>query len=140
MNCSTCQKNLSTYLEEKLPKDIQRLTEDHLNNCSRCMVFYNEMRIASGLIDREKANASNPFLATRVMATIEQLEAPFYKESVYRRVLQPILIAASIAIAVFVGIKAGSFYTTKPTSRTVPTEMAMMNDAALESLNIYSTK
>jgi predicted anti-sigma-YlaC factor YlaD len=140
MNCSTCQKNVSAYLEEKLPGEIQRSTESHLQNCKQCSKFYNEVEIAYSIIDREKASTFNPFLATRVMATIEQFETPVYKESVYKRVLQPILIAVSIAIAVFAGIKAGSLYTSKPTSHAVPTEMAMMNDAALESLNVYSTK
>ena len=140
MNCSLCQKNLSEYLDGKLPIDIQSLTEAHLDNCKQCSTLLNEMKSLYSVIEEEKGITSSPFLVTRVMASIEQLKVPLEKASLLRRTTQTVLIAASIAIAVFVGVKSGDFYSTKPVNKSIPTELVYMNDVALESLTIYETK
>lgn len=139
MNCSLCQKNLSAYLDGKLPIDIQSQTEAHLDNCIQCSTLYNEAKAFYTLIDEEKTISSNPFLATRVMAAIEQLETPLDRVPLLRRISQTVLIAVTIAIAVFGGIQAGNLYSIKPVNNSVPYEMLYMNDIALESLNIYET-
>lgn len=139
MNCSLCQKNLSAYLNGKLPIDIQSLTEAHLDNCMQCSTLYNEVKEFYTLIDEEKAISHNPFLATRVMAAIEQLETPVNRVPLLKRVSQTVLIAVTIAIAVFGGIQAGNLYSVIPANKSVPAELVYMNDIALESLNIYET-
>jgi len=140
MNCSNCQNNLVAYLEEELPVDLRSITTDHLNNCKSCSVLYNELNMAYRLIDSEKAIECNPFIVTRVMAAIENQEIALDKKPTLQRILQTALIAVSISIAVLGGIEAGSLYTVSPKNNTIPDEMVFMNDAALESLCIYTTE
>lgn len=140
MNCSTCQNNLVSYLEEKLPEDLRSITTDHLNICNTCSELYNEMKMAYRLIDAEKAIECNPFLVTRVMAAIENREIALDKKPVSQRILQTALIAVSISIAVLGGIEAGSLYSVSPKKNAIPDEMVFMNDAALESLSNYTTE
>lgn len=138
MNCLTCQNNLVAFLEEKLPQDMKRNTADHIDNCSQCLGLYNEMKLAYNVIEAEKNIVSNPFLVTRVMTAIENKEL-FNREPAFIRMMQTAFIAASIAIAVIGGIGAGSLYSTDPENQSIPDEMVFMNDASLESLNIYTT-
>jgi predicted anti-sigma-YlaC factor YlaD len=140
MNCSDCQKNIVAYLEEKLPYDKLSITATHLENCKECSFLYNKMESVYSLIDAEKSVVCNPYITTRVMAAIENREIEQNKEPVIKRILQTSLIAVSIAIAVFGGIEAGNLYTVMPERNAIPEEMAVMNDAALESLNIYTAE
>lgn len=140
MNCSTCQNNLIAYLEEKLPIGMQSDIADHLESCTKCLDLFTEMKITYGIIDAEKAIECNPFLATRVMAAIESKEITLNREPAFKRILQTALIAASITIAVLGGMEAGTLYSTVPANKVIPDEMVYMNDAALESLNIFTTE
>ncbi len=140
MNCSLCQKNLSAYLDGKLPIDILSLTEAHLDNCTQCSTLLNEMKSLYAVIEEEKGITSSPFIVTRVLAAIEQMETPVEKTSLIRRTIQTVLIAASIAIAVFAGIQSGNLYSLKPAKKPVPDELVYMNDVVLESLTFYETK
>jgi predicted anti-sigma-YlaC factor YlaD len=140
MNCSTCQNSLVAYLEEKLPVDLRSITTDHLNNCKSCSELFNELNMAYRQIEAEKAIECNPFLVTRVMAAIENQEIALDKKPALQRILQTALIAVSISIAVLGGIEAGSLYSVSPKKNAIPDEMVFMNDAALESLNNYTTE
>ena len=140
MNCSTCQNNLDAYLEIKLPKEMQMAVADHLESCNQCKALYDEMKQAYNIIEAEKAVVSNPFLVTRVMTAIENQEAALNTKPAYKRIIQTALIAASIAIAVIGGIGAGNLYSTVPGNKAIPDEMVFMNDAALESLNVYAAE
>lgn len=140
MNCSDCQKNIVVYLEEKLPYDKLSTTATHLENCKECSFLYQEMESAYYLIEAEKSVVCNPFITTRVMAAIEKGEIEQNKEPVFKRILQTSLIVVSIAMAVFGGIEAGNLYTVMPKRNAIPEEMAVMNDAKLESLNSFTTE
>lgn len=140
MNCLTCRKNLVAYLEEKLPEDRRSITTDHLNTCTACSELYSEMKKAYILIEEEKAIECNPFLTTRVMAAIGNQEISLDKKPALQRILQTALIVVSISIAILSGIEAGSLYSKTPKNKAIPDEMVFMNDAALESLNNYSTE
>ena len=84
---------------------------------------------------------SNPFLVTRIMATIGELEqnresalqVPFFQ-----KVLRPALVGFSVAAAIFIGIVVGNFDVPAQSAKKLPVEMAYMNDMALESVNLFS--
>ena len=143
MNCQLCQKELEAYREGKLPEGIRNVVEVHLESCKDCSKIFKLLNLADKIISEEKGLQSNPFLSTRIMTGIEKLEqkqGSYIPIPIYQKVLKPALISISIAAAIFIGVLSGNIY--KPTKPTieVPDEMVYMNDAALESFNIFSNE
>ena len=141
MNCQLCQKNLDAYQEGRLPSDTMTQVESHLETCDSCKRIYNIQLLANRVMNSEKETVVNPFLATRVMAGIETLEnAGYEKESFNVRILRPALITISLAAAVFFGIVLGNLSRPDVNSNQIPVELALINDAFLESVNILSNE
>jgi predicted anti-sigma-YlaC factor YlaD len=143
MNCQLCQKKSEEYREGKLPECIRVQVEMHLNNCKNCSEIYNLESIAYKVIDQEKEIQSNPFLATRIMAQIKEMQKE--KSSVksvpsFQRILKPVLIGISVTAALFIGILAGNTYQPAKTTKAVPVEMAYMDDNSIEALNLFSNE
>jgi len=141
MNCQLCQKESDAYHEGKLPEGLRIQVETHLECCQYCSESYQLWAMANEVMEAEKAVASNPFLVTRIMTGIEEMEhegAARLKIPAYQRVLKPILISASLAAAIFIGVFVGSTYLPTETGQRIPVELSYMNDAALESVDLYS--
>jgi hypothetical protein len=143
MNCSLCQKELEAYREGRLPDGIRDLVKLHMESCKDCVELYNLENLADKVMNEEKALQSNPFLSTRIMACIDELEKN--REShkhipAYQKVLKPIIISFSVAAAVLIGVVVGNI--NKPTmpSNAIPVEMSYMNDAAIESVDLLSNQ
>lgn len=141
MNCQLCQKNLEAYQEGRLLSDMMTQVESHLETCDSCKRIYNIQLLANRVIDSEKETEVNPCLATRVMAGIETLEnAGYEKESFNVRILRPAIITISLAAAVFFGIVLGNLSRPARNLNQIPVELALINDASLESVNILSNE
>jgi len=139
MNCKLCKQELDAYHEGILPEGTRIQVEAHLKNCEDCSRFFNIDVIASMVINEEKQVLSNPFLSTRIMAGIDDLQKKEIPEliNVYKRVLKPALLTISVAAAVVMGVLAGNIY--KPTHvPNVPVELSYINDAKLESIDLLS--
>jgi len=139
MNCKECQNSLNEYLDKKLDDTSYLQVAKHLNDCHACTRQYALITIAENVINEEKQIPSNPFLATRVMAAIKKRQVRG-KMPVYRRTLQPLFIAASLAIAIVFGVLAGSMYKPVASHQNVPEELVYINDATLESLAVYDNQ
>ena len=141
MNCQLCQKELNAYREGLLPEGIRVQVENHLGDCIECAESFHLVSLANKVMDEEKRLQSNPFLITRIMAGIEELEQnreSHQRIPSYQKVLKPVLISVSIAAAIFIGVMVGNIYLpTQPTNH-LPVEMTYMNDAALESVDLFS--
>lgn len=83
------------------------------------------------LIREERETAMNPYLSTRVMATIAAQQEQKARPATV--VLKPVLAVASLAVVVWLGITAGSAYTAGSTVQA--TELT--NDAATENFAFY---
>lgn len=139
MNCQLCQKNLEAYQEGRLLSDMMTQVESHLETCDSCKRIYNIQLLANRVIDSEKLTQVDPFLATRVLAGIENLEnAGHEKESFKVRILQPALITVALAAAVFFGIILGNLSRPAGNTERVPVELTLINDVSLESVDILS--
>ena len=109
MNCQLCQKEMDAYRDGKLPRDMMTQVESHLKACETCSGIYGLQLLADKVMDQEKELQSDPFLATRVMAGIDNLEDSGYKPAtVFIRVLKPVLVTVSMAAAIFFGIMLGN--------------------------------
>lgn len=139
MNCLTCQQKMEEYVFGNLSEALKKGIRTHLEQCDECKLLYSSLLIIEKVIEEEKTVASNPFLATRVMAEIEQIGTSQTANSVwavFKRTVQPAFAVATIALAFFIGVSAGTTYSNSLSEEKVPEEAVFMNDAALESIGL----
>lgn len=141
MSCQLCQKELDAYREGLLPEGIRGQVENHLGDCIECAESFRLISLSDQVMEEEKRLLPNPFLVTRIMAGIEEREQIHERNQripAYQKVLKPVLVSVSIAAAIFIGVMVGNIYLpTQPTNH-LPVEMTYMNDAALESVDLFS--
>jgi len=137
MNCQLCQKELDAWRDGKLPGDRKIQVESHLKACETCSGIYRMQLLADKVIDREKELQADPFRVTRIMAGIDNLKDSGYEPAnPFIRVLKPALVTASMAAAIFFGIMLGNLSKPVTESVTIPVELALIDDASIESVNI----
>lgn len=137
MNCKTCQKNVSLYIEGKAPEDIKIRMKTHLDECNECMSVYTAQLLTHKMILEEKAISSNPFLSTRVMRSIDILEKSKERSFFGRKALQPVFISLIALIALFIGITTGNSYSKAEIVNDLPKELVYLDDGAMESLQLF---
>ena len=141
MNCQLCQKELDAYREARLPNDTRTQVEIHLGVCKKCADSYKLQTLAERVIKQEKELLPNPFLKTRIMAQIENLESiPNRAIPTYILVLRPAIIATSLAAAIFFGVMMGIIYKPAGRVKAIPLELALIDDATIESVDILSNE
>jgi predicted anti-sigma-YlaC factor YlaD len=141
MNCELCQKVLDAYQEGMLPEGTRSQVEAHLGECKECSESFQLAGLANRVMEDEKSMQSNPFLVTRIMANIDQLEqsqGTYQNFHFYQKVLKPILIGFSVAAAIFFGVVMGNINMQTQATTELPVEMTYMNDVALESVDVLS--
>lgn len=140
MNCELCRKELEAYLGNKLSPGMRIQVEAHLETCNDCREILMAQIIADKVIGNEKELVSDPFLSTRIMTGISKLETPAEAFSPMIRVLRPVLLTASLAAAVFAGVIIGSIYKPASNGAKIPVELALINDARIESVDFLSNE
>jgi predicted anti-sigma-YlaC factor YlaD len=141
MNCQLCQKELDGYRGGKLPDDMRTQVEAHLQLCAECAKNYRIESLADNVIKKEKVINPDNYLTSRIMARIENPEEAGYRRpSPFIRILKPALIMTSMAAAIFAGVLIGNIY--KPSVRDMsrPVELALIDDVAIESVDILSNQ
>lgn len=137
MNCQLCQEKLDAYLEGTLPSDMKTQLESHLKECESCNQMYSIQVLADRVIGSEKSLEPDPFLITRVMAKIENKKTSV-SEKLLIKILRPVLITSSLAAAVLVGVMLGNLSLPGNNTRAIPAELALIDDASLESIDNLS--
>ncbi len=142
MECKTIHNDLIFFLEGDLPSEKARQIEMHLNECSSCAAFAEEMKKTLGILETEKSPAVNPFFYTRLKAKLENREpeeSSVFKRVVLARVLQPVLFSILLIIGIYSGIKIGQpspvkvFSTTQFDQEAVP----YLNEMETESIETF---
>lgn len=141
MNCQICQKESDNYRGGKLSGDLRIQVESHLQQCTECTAIFNAESLTDSIINREKEISPSGDLTDRIMDRIESHEErgnvipnPFV------RMLQPALIITSVAAAVFIGVMIGNIYKPAGTGYSRPVELSLIDDAAIESVNMLSNE
>jgi predicted anti-sigma-YlaC factor YlaD len=132
---------LDAYPGGRLPDDIKTQVEKHLQYCADCAETYNLELLTEKIINQEKLISPDPYLTTRIMAQIEISETTAHKSmSPFTRIIKPALITVSMAAAIFAGVMIGSIY--KPSVRVLqrPLELALIDDVAIEAVDILSNE
>jgi len=128
---------MDAYREGKLPRDIMTQVESHLETCKTCSEIYRLQVLADKVIDQERKLQSDPFLTTRIMAGIDHpAGSGSQSETVLIRILKPALMTVSMAAAIFFGILLGNLSQPVTDRVKLPVELALIDDAAIETVNI----
>jgi predicted anti-sigma-YlaC factor YlaD len=135
MNCNDCQTKITSYPEKKPSPETLQSIKTHLHTCKDCRALYAASVWVDAFVTEEKRIKVNPFMTTRVMAQIEKQEAVSANAG-FVRLLKPqsLLVAASLVLALVLGVSAGSFYQPANLTEQVPEEFLYLNDAGMESL------
>jgi len=138
MNCHSCQEESDAYREDKLSSATRIQVEDHLRDCRECSVNFKLLALADKVISEEKEILSNPFIQTRIMAGIEHSETTLPDiEPLDTRSLRPAIIALSLAAAILAGVFVGNISRPEVRVNKTPYELTLINDASIESVELF---
>lgn len=120
MDCNKIKKNIKAYTEGTLHKDLLLEIDSHIGKCESCSRLYNNIKSTLDLLKPTEEIQEQKFYYTRLkqrmVNEIDNSENTIRLLS-SRKILQPLLYAASIIMAVFIGIQIGS-YTSSPEQYT----------------------
>ncbi|WP_340111534.1 zf-HC2 domain-containing protein [Maribellus mangrovi] len=127
MKCKDVQSKLIFFLDEELPIKEMQAVQEHLNDCTDCALFAEDMKKTLSILETEKTPELNPFFYTRVKAKMEnrETERVINRRPVLVRVLQPVAFSIVLLIGIYAGIKLGASGSAK-TSNTVLAQQEMI--------------
>jgi hypothetical protein len=115
--------------------------EAHLMLCADCAESYKVQSLTEKVINHEKEVSPDPSLSSRIMAQIENQAANANRtKSLFTRALKPALITTSMAAAIFAGVLIGNIYTPSEKAFYRPLELVLVDDLAIESVNILANE
>lgn len=141
MNCQLCRKEFDAYRTGKLPHDTMTQVGSHLKTCKTCAGIYRQHLLAERVIKEEKELQPDPFLTTRVIAQIDKLDNEQYKSAPsFIKVLKPVLLSTSMAAAVAFGFLIGNIPYSGGEREKIPVELALIDDAFIESVDVFANE
>ncbi len=143
MNCSTCQKHLDAYFDGTLSVDLKIQVDDHLAACKACAELYARWSVVEQVMNEEKSTSSNPFLATRIMSQLEEMQAKKYApaHSIAKRpVFRPVTVVFIVGVAISLGVLLGNLYRPLQVRHAPSTELLYLDDATIEPIAFYDAK
>ena len=133
MNCQLCQQNLEAYRQARLPGRTMNLVKEHLEGCGVCSEIFRLETLAAKTMEHEKEMTPGVFTSRLIMDRINGLN-DHQTAAESRGILRPVMIAASLAAALFAGILIGNLYQPSAGNSQEPEELRLMNDTEMESL------
>lgn len=117
------------YLDGKLDPAQHLEMENHLASCTVCHGFSVKARNALELFKNEKTTEFDPFMLTRIQASLSIHSTAMQHKSTLLGVLQPVLIGIAVFIIVFTGIGIGRSYDyQKSKTRDYATELFYLSE------------
>lgn len=139
MDCRKCKREIDSFQDGKLPSALRTQIINHLEECKSCAVEYRVQDLIDKVIGREKDIIPDPYLATRISAHIQGLNEHEKSPGFFvRRILKPALVTISMAAAIFIGIILGNLSGPAESTMVIPEEFALINDASLENIDLFS--
>ena len=141
MNCHLCLKESDAYHEGTLSEEMKSQVKAHLEICQTCSESYRLEALVGSVIRHEKELQPDPFLRTKIMLRIENAGTPYMRSKPsYIKVLRISVIATSLAAAIFIGVIIGNIYKPSGSTKAIPVELALLNDSAIESVDVLSVE
>lgn len=108
MKCYAIEHKLIFYLDYNLGKEETAKIKAHLDVCPVCSNNLQNLRDVLSVVDKEKITGEDPFFYTRVLHKMEKRSENGLLDRRSKYIIpafQSLLVAASIAIGIFIGIK-----------------------------------
>jgi predicted anti-sigma-YlaC factor YlaD len=135
MNCQLYRDRVEEYVEGKLGKEEALSFENHLESCPECAELVRVQKLADRIIGEEKSSTPGFYLSGKIMNRIVASEQE--RGSALIRFIRPAVITISIAAAIFSGVLIGNI-SSRPQVKAIPIELTLMNDIAIESVNVLT--
>nr|WP_321353489.1 zf-HC2 domain-containing protein [uncultured Draconibacterium sp.] len=108
MKCKNVHNKLIFFLEKELPVSEMKQVQQHLDECSACALFAEEMKNTLSILESDKVTDENPFFFTRVKNRLErQSEEQPVARPVLVRILQPVAFSVILLLGIYGGFKLG---------------------------------
>ena len=123
--------------DEKLNQSTQDELYQHLSECASCKMLFEDLSFLNLQIQEEKRLVPKDGLTNRIMVAIESASEP-KMIPLWQIALKKSLAVASICLTIWLGYKAGSFYSSKSEPvRSDQQEFAWLDDNAMESIDTW---
>jgi len=108
MKCKAVHKKLIFFLDKELPVSEMEQVQKHLDECSDCALFAEEMKNTLSILESDKVTDENPFFFTRVKARLEEAKSKqLITRPIFIRVLQPVAFSIILLLGIYGGFKLG---------------------------------
>jgi len=130
------------YIDGELPIPEMEKIKIHLNKCSECAAFYEEMKKTLDVLTVEKQKEINPFFYTRLKARMENqaaIQPVFQQNRIWAKVLQPAFFTVLLLAGIYSGIKIGQPVTAKNSSATYSAQemIPYLNEMKSETIEAF---
>ena len=119
MVCKKIQQDLIFFFYKELSNEKELIIETHLQECEKCELVFLKLKRTLSIIEIEKQTEVNPYIYTRIQEKISQIEnkqTEIQRTPVFKRIFQPILVAAVIIVGLILGVFIGNYYQTNNNS------------------------
>ncbi len=110
MKCKEAHKQFLFLAEGNINETKKSETEKHISECEACSTLYKNIQETFNVINDEKVSEINPFFFTRIEQRMKNKVTPKKVTFVpkLKKVIEPLMLAAVIAIGLFFGVLIGS--------------------------------
>ena len=137
MNCNSVQNNFIFYFFNELEQSESEKLTEHLNECKYCNIQYQNIKQSLEIIKDEKEIKLNNDFFEKIQTKIQDNKS----EQIFSlnfTFFQKISIAASIVLAISIGILSSNYFIKKENYNPVTSENELLyvNDFQLENVEI----
>lgn len=142
MDCKTLHRKMIFYIDGELPIPEMEKIKIHLDECSECAAFYEEMKKTLDVLTAEKQREINPFFYTRLKARMENqatIQTVFNQNRIWAKVLQPAFFTVLLLAGIYSGIKIGQPVTANNSSATYSAQemFPYLNEMKSETIEAF---
>jgi len=137
MDCMPYRELIDDYIEGRLGRAEKLSFENHLRQCPECTDLIRLQKFTDRIIAKEKSIAPGFYFSDKIMARIENSVKD--TGSAVVRFLRPVVVTMAVAAAIFAGVMIGNV-SAKPEVKVMPVELTLMDDIAMESVNVLSNE
>ena len=136
MKCRKIKKYLSAYVDGQTGQTSQSQIEAHLQTCDECSAQVEQYRQMWEWLGEEVTLKPNPFFAAKVWRRIREIEAPPEPKIQWLRRFELLLVPATVAAGLVLGILLGSQLTSEiDTSRSYSSTAAEIIDNSVQAFS-----
>lgn len=135
MNCLDFEHKIIDYIESNLSEQEKLTFEKHMLSCSTCKSKLEFFKSTFEVIENEKQSNVNSFIETRILS---EVKATNNNKTIYKKVLQPIFVAAMLAVVIWTGNILSNVYINSNTQITYNQDTSVIDKTVQYAINDIS--